>query len=731
MSDIHSKTHILVVRDEAGTNRLTAFDPSDITVVSDLSFLIRRLHKFYKSSPFTFSPPTCRPLADLPEAFSADLSAEQAAAIDGACCSPLSFISGAPGTGKTNMVLSRCILRYVLGGQRVLLLAPTHNAVEQMLRGILPVLKRAGIPLTRAYRIGPSSAEFSLEYPEVIGDANLEQLKHSLTDQRQHVSQKIEELNKYTENFNILNCKLDSFRDIHRSLSLVFSQLLELKHEIERYTAEFSESTAIKDRLSAELTTAKAEAQNASDLVRATQDTISRYTRLSEGLSYRLFRQKERKNLLSQATDLLKLLPIYQEQYNQANGLLNTLSDDLSRAECSCINISNALKKIRSNYENHRNYALSIAQSEPALIPIVESCLNNPDLSLIPLEDHIHTLSFELHEIEKIAPSRTAEDLSEELALLDSQLNNIGNSAKLQQKGEALVLAGTIDGALYDLRPDEKTMRIRHVFLDEAGYTSLAKAAAAFTSEAPITFLGDHNQLQPVCEMNTIHPNNAPVCLWALSAAYLSEFLQYPLDDLYLNCYCRSEAPSFSLLDHFTLNTSYRFGDKLASILARHIYGNDFHGVSSAPFEIVVIDAPHAVGPIKNSSLSEANAIRNYIQENLLGTFAILAPYRGQCTYLRKILGWSYKENILTVHRSQGREWDTVILSIVDGHSPYFANSHLQIGKCLLNTAISRAKQRLVIVCDTMIWEQMSNQLVHELINCGSNMQHNLKELPF
>ena len=97
------------------------------------------------------------------------------------------------------------------------------------------------------------------------------------------------------------------------------------------------------------------------------------------------------------------------------------------------------------------------------------------------------------------------------------------------------------------------------------------------------------------------------------------------------------------------------------------------------------------------------------------GSYTILAPYHLQIERLKKLMPGE-RGNILTVHRAQGMEWDTVILSVCDTKDAYFVNSGLTVGKCVLNTAISRAKKRLVIVCDTDFWGSERKQLISELI---------------
>ena len=81
----------------------------------------------------------------------------------------------------------------------------------------------------------------------------------------------------------------------------------------------------------------------------------------------------------------------------------------------------------------------------------------------------------------------------------------------------------------------------------------------------------------------------------------------------------------------------------------------------------------------------------------------------------------------MTVHRSQGREWDTVIISIRDNECTsaslrltFTSTVKTLDGARVINTAVSRAKKRLVIVCDTDFWmnrvddEELLRNLISE-----------------
>ncbi|GHV01952.1 hypothetical protein FACS1894211_12560 [Clostridia bacterium] len=67
------------------------------------------------------------------------------------------------------------------------------------------------------------------------------------------------------------------------------------------------------------------------------------------------------------------------------------------------------------------------------------------------------------------------------------------------------VIGCTVDTYIgyFSLRPHGESPDIPafdRIFLDEAGYCPLAKAATLFAAGVPVTFLGDHFQLPPVCE---------------------------------------------------------------------------------------------------------------------------------------------------------------------------------------------------------------------------------------
>ena len=122
--------------------------------------------------------------------------------------------------------------------------------------------------------------------------------------------------------------------------------------------------------------------------------------------------------------------------------------------------------------------------------------------------------------------------------------------------------------------------------------------------------------------------------------------------------------------------------------------------------------------------------MENWFYPNIDKDYCILTPYTDQVSLLQRNLQRArQEERISTIHKSQGREWNTVILSVVDGSTIplWFTDSNHGIsqGLYVLNTAISRAKKKLIIVYDANFWrskQDAENQLICNLINISNGL---------
>ena len=211
-------------------------------------------------------------------------------------------------------------------------------------------------------------------------------------------------------------------------------------------------------------------------------------------------------------------------------------------------------------------------------------------------------------------------------------------------------------------------------------------------------------QLPPVCEMNdqSIAANPA-VSVWAQSALFVEDALSgRDIASDYLN----HHPASFQQMRKYDLVHTYRFGESLAAVLAKNVYSAQFHGNPESNTQIFCIHASKQCGEKNRTNLGEQIAIQRYLETHASENIGVI-----------KKIGLS-PETVLTVHGAQGREWDTVLFSVVDTDGKWFTTTLIpkSNGTQIINTAVSRAKKKLILVCDCEYWSRQSNELISKLL---------------
>jgi hypothetical protein len=561
----------------------------DIKVVADLKFLVQRVNNWHKlhgskiklpaKSPSAGGRGAASPKESLHIAFLEGLepSEDQKKSLDNIFTNPFSYVWGAPGTGKTQFVLAYAVLHYIRNDKRVAIMAPTNNAIEQVLRSVIKMTDRANIDRKKILRTGAPSRKFAEEFPEVCEKLDIQQKQQEIDRQ-----------------INLLNRVID-FRTKKQSA-------------------------------------------------------------LPKDMGVLLF------------DDEVPATP-HQPSFPSVN-------------------------------------------EDALLLAFLERC---PD----ELPHNVHFLLSEYR-------NETLEQL--ELRVKEYLSAREKLSPDSEQIKNANVIAYTLDKYIGN---NETSLNVAHIFLDEAGYANMIKALTLFVHDVPVTFLGDHKQLPPVCEMNNLSIGKEEkyynVFLWAQSAVYVDTLFARQRDDV-LSQYVSNTATDAGYISKTKLNTTYRFGANLAAVLGKHVYSADFHSeASDNNTKILYVNAPKYEEMKSRISVTEVMAIQQlsaFFRSNGID-YAILTPYVKQARLLGKHLPQERQElRIFTVHGSQGREWNTVLLSVVDTRDKWFVDSaNLRSkGLNLINTAVSRAKRRLIIVCDVAFWKAQQGQLLTDLIRTGEEL---------
>lgn len=142
-----------------------------LVIISDLKFLIRRVKGWFEFNGNSIQIPTS--VSSISEgkttfAYGSLLpSPQQETAINDIFSKSFSYIWGAPGTGKTQFVLAYAIIQYIKAGKKIAIFAPTNNALEQVLYGVLKMTQEAGIKNDKILRLGNPSKKFAKDFAEI------------------------------------------------------------------------------------------------------------------------------------------------------------------------------------------------------------------------------------------------------------------------------------------------------------------------------------------------------------------------------------------------------------------------------------------------------------------------------------------------------------------------------------------------------------------------------------
>lgn len=103
----------VLIKKSSLSDYLRSTNALNIHLVTDFKFLVKRVGEWYQNFGDLVKVPTKKTEIDDSFLINEKASESQAKAIIGVLSSPFSYVWGAPGTGKTKMVLAECIKYYI------------------------------------------------------------------------------------------------------------------------------------------------------------------------------------------------------------------------------------------------------------------------------------------------------------------------------------------------------------------------------------------------------------------------------------------------------------------------------------------------------------------------------------------------------------------------------------------------------------------------------------------
>ena len=258
----------------------------------------------------------------------------------------------------------------------------------------------------------------------------------------------------------------------------------------------------------------------------------------------------------------------------------------------------------------------------------------------------------------------------------------------------------------FSSRSSLKGITYDYIIMDEASQVDVATGALALSCARNAVIVGDLKQLPNVITDDLKRRSEAIFASYDLPEGYSFEKNSF----LKSICSILPDAPQTLLREH------YRCHPKIIGFCNQKFYNNELvvmtedRGEPDVLALFKTVAGNHRRGHINQRQidviLREASpVIRNTRPEDV----GVIAPYRDQVKKLACQLGTDEIE-IDTVHKFQGREKDTIVLTTVDDVITAFSDDPY-----LLNVAVSRAKKRLILVASGM--EQPSNSNIGDLVD--------------
>lgn len=235
-----------------------------------------------------------------------------------------------------------------------------------------------------------------------------------------------------------------------------------------------------------------------------------------------------------------------------------------------------------------------------------------------------------------------------------------------------------------------------YVIMDEASQVDIKTGVLALSCAMNAVIVGDDKQLP-----NVVSREEA-LTLNAIQITYNVDDRYNAVTHSFLQSCCEvfQDAPVTLLREH------YRCHPKIIEFCNQRFYNGELVAMTADSDEANVLQVVRTVKGNHARGHYNQREIDVIVQEVMpeyadSGSVGIITPYRTQAEKINKAL----KQDIAsTVHKYQGRECDTIIMSMVDNEPTEFSDD-----ANLLNVAISRAKTHLCIVTNGNVMPPDSN----------------------
>lgn len=238
-----------------------------------------------------------------------------------------------------------------------------------------------------------------------------------------------------------------------------------------------------------------------------------------------------------------------------------------------------------------------------------------------------------------------------------------------------------------------------YIIMDESSQIDVVTGTLALSSAKYAVIIGDEKQLPNVVSSSIYNKANII-------------FKEYNLDNGYsysLNSFLSSVKNIIPNIEKKMLLEHYRCHPKIINFCNKKFYNNKLVIMTKDKGEdnvISVIKTKKGNHSRDNFNKRQVDIIKEILPTLDSNDVGIIAPYNNQVKLIKENVN---NVEVNTIHKFQGREKDTIIISTVDDYiSDFVGNENI------LNVAISRAKKHLILI---VTGNEIHNKNIMDFIN--------------
>ena len=256
------------------------------------------------------------------------------------------------------------------------------------------------------------------------------------------------------------------------------------------------------------------------------------------------------------------------------------------------------------------------------------------------------------------------------------------------------------------------------VIMDEAGQCNVATALIPIARANSLLLVGDPNQLKPVIVLED-GVNRELMLKYNVPEKY--NYKNHSILDVMLE--------NDNISKYILLKYHYRCGKKIIGFSNQRYYNNSLNlSAVNSVGELELMNTKNKNVKQKNEAFEEALGIVNYIERNKLTDVFVITPFVNQKELITDLLKQKGIEGVGcgTVHSAQGAEKETIILSTaLSTKTSKRTFEWLKNNQELINVAVTRAKNKLIIAADTDVLSVLSEDKKDDLYNLVEYIKHN------